>query len=51
MDKAIRIYNQFCDMDAGDYVETMESDIKFVSCLLETIGEEDTIKFLTSYFE
>lgn len=51
MEKALKIYNDFCDMDCGDYSETMEADVVFIHALLCEIGEADTIKFLQVYFE
>jgi len=49
--KAIALYNEFCDLDFMDYTETQESDISFITALLETLGETDTRAFLTAYFD
>lgn len=46
MKKALEIYNRFADMDFQDYADTIEKDLLFISALLDTIGEADTIATL-----
>lgn len=46
MKKALEIYKQFSDLDFQDYTDTIEKDLLFISALLDTIGEADTIATL-----
>lgn len=47
MAKALEIYNDLCDLDAGDYLETFESDILYIRALVDAIGEHDARAYLT----
>lgn len=48
---AIRLYNDFLDMDFMDYIEDFEEDIAFIASLVAEMGEEGARAYLTQYFD
>ena len=49
MNKAIELYKEFCDMDFCDYSDTLQSDLLFISELINSYGIQDARKILKSY--
>lgn len=45
---AARIYDDYKDMDCLDYEEHYESDLAFLTALVENIGERATRAFLNN---
>ena len=48
---ANELYNEFLDMDAGDYAETKENDLNFINSLIELYGVNNARDILKAYFE
>jgi hypothetical protein len=48
MASAIALYELYADMDAADYTETYESDIKFIETLILELGYQDAKAILAT---
>lgn len=50
MAQAISLYEEFCDMDYMDYIDTKEKDILFINELLKEYGLQETREILKAMF-
>ena len=50
MNEAYKLYNEFCDLDFWDYIDTFESDIIFVQTIINEYGPDEARQILKSYF-
>lgn len=51
MSSAQALYTMFTDLDNADYTETLESDLAFITALIQEIGYRDAKATLKAMFE